>query len=245
VGAQVMLMGYYELQSIHDANRFEVGQAPFLMNAAGQGFSPQELQDKAAVQAALADLAFTPAQTQALLDQTGKGVSPMLAINQWADSKGLSFEQRMDYLRRLSPDEIRTVLVHHAHHLIDNHLDSETLTLPATGGLDAFVQRGRAGPDPKASRVGSLTGLDDAFNDDGIGYDTVIARAWTSPLPPEPAATAAPPSTTPQPVIELQTVEPGDTLWDLYGGRQGLTDRAYPNMPSFDPTLENGDPYSG
>jgi hypothetical protein len=245
VAAQVALIGYYELQSIREANRFEVGRAPFPMNAIGQGYSPQEMQDKAAVQSSLTDLGFTPDQTRELLDQTGKGVSPMLAVNQWADSKGLSFEQRMDYLRRLSPDEIRTILVHHTHYLIDRHMDNETLKLPASGGPDAPVLRGKAGPDLHASRVASLAGLDDALNDDGIGYNTVIGRAWTSPLPPEPAVPPANPSGPPQPVIELQTVERGDTLWDLYGGRQGLTYSAYPNMPSFDPAKENGDPYSG
>ncbi len=254
-GSQLALMGYYQAQSVRDSNLYEVGGAPALADALGVGFSSEQMQDKAGVQSALADLGFRPDQARELLNQTGHGVSPMLAINQWGESKGLSFQQRMDYLRRLTPAEIRDTLVPDAHDLIDNHMDTQTLKIPATSPEDTAVRHngmlldpphGRVTVATKAtSQVTSLANLDVRLGAAGVGYDTVIARPWTSPLPPTTSPRAPTPAATPQPVIELHTVERGDTLWDLYGGAQGLKEQAYPTMPWFDPAKENGDPFSG
>jgi len=191
------------------------------------------------------DLGFSRDQARELLNQTGGGVSPMLAIKQWAAYKGYDFAGVLNRLTTVTASKIAT-LVKAIHHLEDNHLDHKSGKLPTTSDLNTDRKAGQQTTKvivdyssgwstpvtAYAGHVESIRGLDCYMK--SLRLDLKPDPAAPAPVRPKSAGQPSPPKTT------NYTVKPGDTLWGIAQANHATLGHLERLNPQFDPDLADG-----
>jgi LysM domain len=199
-------------------------------------------------------LGYSDEQANQLLNQTGNGISPMVALQQWSSYNGLSHAKLQAYLQRLQPAELKE-LVSESHYLIDNHLNKNSRKLPEQSDRDLMevvdspenaspLDGKHASHDPYFDRADSLFEWGKLMSAHSIAYTPVMQRqplTWSHLQPSAPPRTLKHPLITQGPQkLTVHTVRAGETLWGIAGNsRVGLNYLYSLNTRTFDNTRES------